>query len=1094
MSRHLSPTMDMPGGSSLQASSPTFNHRYEKQAYSSSPSAQGVSSSRSPMQGSAAPSTASREGRGSQGAQQFDPSSPYGVGRSPTQLRYGNDQVPAVLEPPSPHVYSPPPPFRPAASSPQPTMQQTAHSPHRGNNVFDQDIPVELTGPPRQPVPSSSYTPRSASAVMARNYPSQGLYAAPPSAHAQQQLPSRYQPAYQFQQQAYPQNQRAPAAYTQYQRPASTTVLPTRKGGYDAPRVQLYADCGNMVDERDESGAIRTTYRCGSLLGSGGFAKVFDFLDIRTLEHFACKVIEKSKLSDDIKRRKFFIEINVHRRMQHPNIVRFIRHFQDEYYHYILLERCCRFSLMDMSRQRRVFTVPEAQYIMLQLIQAADYMHSNRVIHRDLKLGNIMIDSTGCMKIGDFGFAAELSTFDEKKKTMCGTPNYIAPEILSVSTTGGYGFEVDVWCLGVILYTLVVGTPPFETNAVNTTYQKIKRGDYTFPSSARVSDSCADLIRWILQKDPKMRPQLIQIRNHSFFRSPEAPRSAPAAFLGLDPELNPVCRASSPYAEAGRSSSPIQESAVNDGGASPVLQPEVRTGVPAEFTPPPQFHGPQPTPYHFSASPQPQTQSPSTGSSVPHHLMASSPQERLTRDTYVAPERVVRPLTYIDAAEGVEGNPLLPVRAQLPPARPLPNRVVSNHLLVPVAAAPLSMPPQRSQQPSLPQVQSPPSSSSESSSSNDSSSVSHDDSAMQVVTTSDEDAVAVPKLPPPPRAYFTDIVHFSRYGYGFLVLDQRGVAGPRTVSVGAFLNDKSKLVRDVSDDQVWYFARVRGDSPPQPTAQSDFPLLSADLAPRCFYDQLHLFARGHEVLDPKSPKYTPLSDELQRQNVFKKYTIVKFMETHFSNRVAGKEDSPMLTAAVKNFYLEPLQDIFGNKPLTVSSTMDGDCDSSTCQITFVKEAEVLLLDSILPPGHHALESLVNAPSHRLPRVASTRFSDSSFQVSVSAPCPAPLAITPQVVGIKGTTAVSIWKVDFVIYDTNRLYLVYRADDDVYAISVEDVQLQKGRGYCGTRFSPTGKFPSQLTGIFLPSVLMSIIVDMLRRVHCPQVLLDAIQIA
>lgn len=106
-------------------------------------------------------------------------------------------------------------------------------------------------------------------------------------------------------------------------------------------------------------------------------------------------------------------------------------------------------------------------------------MHGNRVIHRDLKMGNIFLSDTMDLKVGDFGLATKLEFFDEKKRTMCGTPNYIAPEIVEGAV--GHSYEVDVWSTGVICYALLFGRPPFETNEVKMTYKKIKNCDYSFP-------------------------------------------------------------------------------------------------------------------------------------------------------------------------------------------------------------------------------------------------------------------------------------------------------------------------------------------------------------------------------------------------------------------------------------------------------------------------------------------------------------------------------------------------------------------------------------------------------------------------------------
>ena len=109
------------------------------------------------------------------------------------------------------------------------------------------------------------------------------------------------------------------------------------------------------------------------------------------------------------------------------------------------------------------------------------------------------------IKVGDFGLATKLEYEGEKKKTICGTPNYIAPEILEGK---GHGYEVDIWSVGVIIYTQLIGKPPFETPDVKATYKKIRSGQYAFPEHVSISESARDLITKILQLDPSKRPTL----------------------------------------------------------------------------------------------------------------------------------------------------------------------------------------------------------------------------------------------------------------------------------------------------------------------------------------------------------------------------------------------------------------------------------------------------------------------------------------------------------------------------------------------------------------------------------------------------------
>ena len=104
------------------------------------------------------------------------------------------------------------------------------------------------------------------------------------------------------------------------------------------------------------------------------------------------------------------------------------------------------------------------------------------------------------IKIGDFGLATKLEFEGDRKRTICGTPNYIAPEILEGKN--GHSYEVDTWSLGVIIYTMLVGKPPYETSDVKTTYQRIKKNQYHFPEHIRISRQAKSLIQGILQLDP----------------------------------------------------------------------------------------------------------------------------------------------------------------------------------------------------------------------------------------------------------------------------------------------------------------------------------------------------------------------------------------------------------------------------------------------------------------------------------------------------------------------------------------------------------------------------------------------------------------
>lgn len=194
--------------------------------------------------------------------------------------------------------------------------------------------------------------------------------------------------------------------------------------------------------------------------------------------------------------------------------------------------------MSELMKRRRNLIEPEIRYYMIQLINAVGYLHDNRIIHRDLKLGNIFIDKNMCLKIGDFGLATRVAFTGERKRTVCGTPNYIAPEILN--NHNGHSYEVDVWSIGIIFYTLMFGRPPYESKDVKMTYKNIVNNQYSFPPSVSESnENIKSLIRAILQTVPESRLSLQQILHHRFFTSSDSytPATLPTSALRAAPSF-----------------------------------------------------------------------------------------------------------------------------------------------------------------------------------------------------------------------------------------------------------------------------------------------------------------------------------------------------------------------------------------------------------------------------------------------------------------------------------------------------------------------------------------------------------------------------
>ena len=252
---------------------------------------------------------------------------------------------------------------------------------------------------------------------------------------------------------------------------------------------------------------------------------------------FAAKVVAKSGLVKSRAKQKLISEIKIHKSLHHPQIVAFEHYFEDTENVYILLEMCQNQTLNELLKRRKRLTEIEVQCYIVQLIKALKYLHSHRVIHRDLKLGNLFLTDKMELKVGDFGLATKLDFEGERKRTVCGTPNYIAPEILDGKT--GHSYEVDIWSLGVIIYTLIIGKPPFETRDVKTTYKRIKMNAYTFPENAIISEAAKNLISQILVLDPGKRPTLDQILTHDFFnQGTSIPKLLPPSTLACTPSLS----------------------------------------------------------------------------------------------------------------------------------------------------------------------------------------------------------------------------------------------------------------------------------------------------------------------------------------------------------------------------------------------------------------------------------------------------------------------------------------------------------------------------------------------------------------------------
>ena len=282
------------------------------------------------------------------------------------------------------------------------------------------------------------------------------------------------------------------------------------------------------------------TYARGRFLGKGGFAKCYEVKRIQPIESeehesltWALKVVPKANLTRTKARQKLTSEIKIHRSMDHENVVRFDRYFEDKENVYIMLDICTNGSLSDLIKRRKRLHEVETRYYIFQLVKAIQYVHSRKVIHRDLKLGNLFLTDRMGLKVGDFGLAAQVFYQGEKKRTVCGTPNYLAPEVLEAN--GGHSYEVDYWSIGVILFTMLNGRPPFESSEVKQTYKKIRAGAFSFPENVVIGSQAKDFIRRCLTVDTAKRINLEEMLEHDFLTLVPIPKQIPVSTLVCPP-------------------------------------------------------------------------------------------------------------------------------------------------------------------------------------------------------------------------------------------------------------------------------------------------------------------------------------------------------------------------------------------------------------------------------------------------------------------------------------------------------------------------------------------------------------------------------
>uniref|UniRef100_A0A4W5QYC3 non-specific serine/threonine protein kinase n=1 Tax=Hucho hucho TaxID=62062 RepID=A0A4W5QYC3_9TELE len=253
---------------------------------------------------------------------------------------------------------------------------------------------------------------------------------------------------------------------------------------------------------------LKHRYEVMETLGKGTYGKVKRAVERTTRKTVAIKSIRKESITDDLDRVHIQREIEITSALKHPYIIRFHEVFESGDKIVIVMEYASRGELYDYVHERRRLVETEARDIFRQITSAVHYCHTNGVVHRDLKLENILLDQDLNVKLADFGLSNHFKK-DNLLQTYCGSPLYASPEI--VKGLPYHGPEVDCWAMGVLLYALVYGSMPFDGASYKALTEQISQGRYRRPNPP--SDACA-LIDWLLTVRVEERATVEDIANH----------------------------------------------------------------------------------------------------------------------------------------------------------------------------------------------------------------------------------------------------------------------------------------------------------------------------------------------------------------------------------------------------------------------------------------------------------------------------------------------------------------------------------------------------------------------------------------------------
>jgi serine/threonine protein kinase len=284
-----------------------------------------------------------------------------------------------------------------------------------------------------------------------------------------------------------------------YNKKAKQTSLPI------SPRVAEMIELTEAIKKafKETNEAPKTQpefYRAGKMLGRGAFGKVNLGMHKITRKLIAIKSINKEYLSEEKQRSKIMHEVGILLQLRHQSVVKLYETFETKRHIMLVMELCAGGDLLNFVRKRKRLDEETAKILFKQVIEGIGYIHSKKILHRDIKLDNILLDGKGNVKIADFGVSKQVKA-GEVMYEQSGTPAYIAPEI--IKDKGYKGFKADLWSAGVVLFAMLYGTVPFKANNMKDLHKQIIEARYNLKDE--ITSEAKDLIKSLLNPDPNTR-------------------------------------------------------------------------------------------------------------------------------------------------------------------------------------------------------------------------------------------------------------------------------------------------------------------------------------------------------------------------------------------------------------------------------------------------------------------------------------------------------------------------------------------------------------------------------------------------------------